>query len=103
MIPHGRLYPRTQAMLPCRVSWQENDVAGTAKNISYNGIAVSLPTTVPAQTEESARISLQEPILLSAIPVHARADQEGFMIGFRVTRIEAGEQIWKQWNTVSRH
>jgi hypothetical protein len=24
------------------------------------------------------------------------------VIGFRITKIEAGEQLWKQWNTVSR-
>ena len=90
-------------MLPCRISWHEGDIAGTAKNISYNGIAVSLPAAVPPQALESARISLQEPILLSAIPVHTRTDREGFVIGFRVTKIEAGEQLWKQWNTVSRH
>jgi PilZ domain-containing protein len=101
-IPQGRLFPRTQAVLPCRVTWHEDDVAGTAKNISYNGIAVSLPAAVPPQTQEPARISLQEPILLSVIPVHTRTDQEGCVIGFRVTKIEAGEQLWKEWNTVSR-
>lgn len=103
IIPHGRLFPRTQAMLPCKVSWHEDAVAGTVKNISYNGIAVSLPTAFPPQTQEPARISLQESVLLSAIPVHTQTDQEGFVIGFRVTKIEAGEQMWKQWNTISRH
>jgi hypothetical protein len=101
-IPHGRLFPRTQAMLPCRVAWHEDDVAGTAKNISYNGIAIALPTAAPPQTQESTRISLQEPIQLSAIPVHTQTDKEGCVIGFRITKIEAGEQLWKQWNTVSR-
>jgi len=103
VIPHGRLFPRTQATLPCKVSWHEGDVAGTAKNISYNGIAVSLPKTISPQTQEPARIAMQEPILLSAIPVHTQTNQDGSVIGFRVMKIEAGEQLWKQWNTVSRH
>lgn len=102
MIPRGRLFPRTQALLPCTITWRKNEIAGTARNISYSGIAILLPSAIPLETQEPALVSLQAPILLAAIPVHVKADQGGFMIGFRVTKIEAGEQEWRQWNVISR-
>ena len=102
VISYGRQTHRMDALLPCTVSWNKNDIAGTAKNISYDGIAVTLPVIILPKTQEPIRISLQDPIVLSVTRVHARIERESFVIGFRVTKIESGEQLWKQWNTVSR-
>jgi hypothetical protein len=95
---------RTDALLPCTVSWKEHDIAGTAKNISHDGIAVTVPSITLPRMQGPARISLQEPIplSLSAYQIYTRTEGKSFVIGFRVMKVEAGEQLWKQWNTVSR-
>lgn len=101
IISHGRQSLRTDALLPCTVFWHGNGITGTAKNISSDGIAVTLPAIILPRMQGPARISLQEPILLSVVPIHTEPDSDSFVIGFRVTKVEAGEQLWNQWNTVS--
>jgi PilZ domain-containing protein len=96
----GRLFPRMQMAMQCQISEYGDTIEGITRDISWNGIAVSLLEAIPPGKYEPVRISLQEPIVVSALPVHTQAAEDSFIVGFQIASIEAGEQEWKQLNMV---
>ena len=102
IIAHGRQSHRTPMVVPCRISNCGNVVDGMTKDISWEGVAVSLLVAIPPGKNTPVRIWLREPIVITALPVHAHTDTESCTVGFQITRIETGEREWKRLTVASR-
>lgn len=91
-----RLYPRRRISLPCWVSWRdEHQVLGKTFDVSYNGVGVVLPEVVSTNEVETS-IMIPEGIRLWAYPVYRREENEGYRVGYRIERIERGEERWRE-------
>jgi PilZ domain-containing protein len=96
-----RLFPRTQVAMPCTISEYGDAIDGITRDISWNGMAVSLLEAIPPGKHEPVLISLEKPIVVSALPVHTQAAEDSFVVGFQITSIEAGEQEWERLNSTT--
>jgi hypothetical protein len=90
-----RLYPRRRLSLPCWVSWRnEHQVLGKTFDVSYSGLGIVLPEVANSNEVETS-IMIPEAILLWAHPVYRREENGGYRVGYRIDRIERGEERWR--------
>jgi hypothetical protein len=87
--------------MPCLVSWQDQRVSGTVRNISHTGIAVMLPGITEVATE-GALIQVPDGIMLRARPVHIQQSAEMNLTGFQIETIEKGAEQWKRLCSVTQ-
>ena len=91
-----RLYPRRRISLPCWVSWRnEHQVLGKTFDVSYSGLGVVLPEAVNGNEVETS-IMIPEGILLWAHPVYHREENNSHRVGYRIDRIERGQERWRE-------
>lgn len=91
-----RLYPRRRIALPCWMSWRnEHQVLGKTLDVSYNGVGLVLPEAVNLNGVETS-IMIPEGILLWTHPVYLREENESYRVGYRIERIERGEERWRE-------
>ncbi len=90
-----RLYPRRRISLPCWVSWREHQVLGKTLDVSYSGLGVVLPEAVNMNGVETS-IMIPEGILVWAHPVYRREENDSHRVGYRIDRIERGEERWRE-------
>ena len=91
-----RLYPRRRISLPCWVSWRnEHQVLGKTFDVSYNGLGIVLQEAVNLNGVETS-IMIPEGILLWAHPVYRREEDNSHRVGYRIDRIERGEERWRE-------
>lgn len=97
----GRSNARLRILMPCLVSWQDQRVSGTVRNISHTGIAVMLPGITEVATE-GALIQVPDGIMLRARPVHIQQSAEMNLTGFQIETIEKGAEQWKRLCSVTQ-
>ena len=90
-----REYPRRHVSMPCRLAWQDYRVSGTTVDVSYKGVAVSVPGPQEVRWNE-ALIHIPEGIVLRALPVHVQHRAESQRAGFKVMLIEGGDLEWRK-------
>lgn len=88
-----RVYPRRHVFIPCRLAWQDYRVSGTTVNVSYTGVAGSLPRAGEVRRKE-ALIHIPDGIVLRALPVYVQHRVESQRAGFKVVLIEKGQRAW---------
>src|SRR2546421_5278045 len=85
----GRLYPRRRLSAPCRLTWQERQIPGTTIDVSYSGLALSLPREAQLSMEGEVLIHMPDAITLRARPVYIHPQKtEVTRVGFEVATIE---------------
>ena len=92
----GRSSPRAQVTMPCRVSWPGVEVVALTRDLSPEGLAVSLSDDAALEGKEKVHIYLHERIALQAVPVHSRREPGRLVAGFKVHRIKQGAREWNQ-------
>jgi len=97
----GRSDPRLRILMPCLVSWQDQRVSGTVRDLSHNGIAVMLPGITEVATEE-ALIQVPDGIMLRVRLVHTQHRAEMNLTGFKIQAIEKGAEQWKRLCSVTQ-
>ncbi len=90
---YKRLNPRRRVLIPCHLAWQDHRVSGTTVDVSYTGVAVSLPRPQEVRWKE-AKIHIAEGIVLRALPVYVQPRVESQRAGFKVMLIESGSREW---------
>ncbi len=91
-----RLYPRRRISLPCWVSWRnEHQVLGKTFDVSYSGMGIVLAEAVNVNGVETS-IMIPEGILLWAHPVYCREEDNSHRVGYRIERIERGDERWRE-------
>ena len=90
---YKRLFPRRHVFMPCRLAWQNDLVSGTTVDVSYTGVAVSVPRPQEVRWNE-ALIHIPEGIVLRALPVHVQPRVDSQRAGFKVMLIESGSREW---------
>jgi len=88
-----REFPRRHVYMPCRLAWQDHRVSGTTVDVSYTGVAVSVPRPQEVRWNE-ALIHIPEGIVLRALPVHVQPRVDSQRAGFKVMLIESGDREW---------
>ncbi|MGH7208261.1 MAG: PilZ domain-containing protein [Nitrospiraceae bacterium] len=97
----GRSDPRLRILMPCLVSWQDQRVSGTVRNISHAGLAVMLPG-ISEVAQEGAMIQVPDGIMLRVRPVHIEQRAEMNLTGFQIETIEKGAEQWKRLCSVTQ-
>ncbi len=92
---YKRLNPRRRVFIPCHLAWQDHRVSGTTVDVSYTGVAVSVPGTEEVQWKEAA-IHIPDGIVLRALPVYVQPRVESQRAGFKVMLIERGDLEWRK-------
>ena len=90
---YKRLNPRRKVFIPCRLAWQDYRVSGTTVDVSYTGIAVSLPGSEEVRWKE-ALIHIPDEIVLRAQPGHVQRRVDSQRAGFKVMLVESGGREW---------
>ena len=90
---YKRLNPRRRVFIPCHLAWQDHRVSGTTVDVSYTGVAVSLPRAQEVRWKE-ALIHIPDGIVLRALPVYVQHRVESQRAGFKVVLIESGGLEW---------
>lgn len=98
---YGRANPRLRLLMPCLVSWQDQRVSGTVRDISQSGIAVMLPAITEVATEEAV-IQVPDGIMLRVRPVHVQPRAEMNLTGFQIETVEKGAEQWKRLCSVTQ-
>ena len=88
-----REFPRRHVYMPCHLAWQDHRVSGTTVDVSYMGVAVSIPGTEEVRRKEAA-IHIAEGIVLRALPVYVQHRLDSQRAGFKVMHIESGDLEW---------
>ena len=90
---YKRLNPRRRVLIPCHLAWQDHRVSGTTVDVSYMGVAVSIPGTEEVRRKEAV-IHIAEGIVLRALPVYVQHRLDSQRAGFKVKHIESGDLEW---------
>ena len=88
-----REHPRRHVFIPCRLAWQDYRVSGTTVNVSYTGVAVSLPRAEEVLWKDAV-IHIPDGIVLRALPVYVQHRAESQRAGFKVMLVESGVLEW---------
>jgi hypothetical protein len=96
-----RSFPRRKISLPCWVSRLEQQVLGKTLDISYRGVAIVLPEAIEL-TEDEARLQIPEGIWLWGRSIYLREENDGYRVGYKIERIERGDEPWQQLCYVPR-
>ena len=91
---YKRLNPRRKVFIPCHLAWQDHRMSGTTVDVSYTGIAVSVPGTEEVQWKEAVIHIIPDEIVLRAQPVYVQPRVDSQRAGFKVMLIESGSREW---------
>lgn len=92
---YRRLYPRRKALVPCQLTWQENQAFGNTSDVSLGGLAIVLRRRIEPIKEE-VMVRTPEGIAIRALPVHWQSRVKGTLVGFEIEQIENGKQEWQR-------
>jgi hypothetical protein len=75
------------------VSWRDRQVSGRTVDVSYAGVSVLLGEAVDVNVE--ALVKIPEGIWVRVRPVYLQQlNSERYLVGYKIERIERGEQQW---------